>query len=254
MAYPAGEIQRDYFRILMKVKYNAANIGDILKHSWLIEVAEFLGKQHPSGLFKYADTFCGFKEYAIEDFFKGRLINQFQKTKLYGIQKNYLERNRYLGSAGIVRKLLGDRVKIDIFDITPAAVESFTGEEVTVIPLKSGYDVLESNMDYDLIFLDPYDDFWGVYEEVIEKVGMKKEDASVVLFLPFTEQNPYRDLIETIEKNGIRYIHGIAETRKPEMDGKWNAAMFFFPETKISNEEILIIENKLKALTDAFYL
>ena len=105
----------------MKVKYNAANIGDLLKHSWLIKVTEFLRKQSPSGPFKYADTFCGFREYEIEDFFKERLINQFQRTKLYEIQREYLKRNKYLGSAGIVKKLLRDRVKIDIFDANPDA-------------------------------------------------------------------------------------------------------------------------------------
>ena len=36
----------------MKVKYNAANTGDLLKHSWLIEVTEFLSKQFPSEPFK----------------------------------------------------------------------------------------------------------------------------------------------------------------------------------------------------------
>ena len=105
----------------MKVKYNAANTGDLLKHSWLIEVVDFLSKQLPSDPFNYADTFCGFKEYEIEDFFKERLIKQFQQTKLYEIQKEYLENNKYLGSAGIVRKLLADRVKIEIFDANPDA-------------------------------------------------------------------------------------------------------------------------------------
>jgi 23S rRNA A2030 N6-methylase RlmJ len=238
----------------MKVKYNAANIGDLLKHSWLIEVADFLSKQLPSEPFKYADTFCGFKEYEIADFFKERLTNQFQKTKLYEIQKEYLERNRYLGSVEIVRKLLGDRVQIEIFDANPDAIKSFAGEDVTVLPLKSGYDVLESKNPYDLIFLDPYDDFWDVYEEVIEKIGMKTRDSSVLLFVPFTEQNPYRELIETINRSGIRYINGMAETKDPEMDGKWSAAMFFFPANEISDEQLLVIINKLKALTDAFYL
>jgi hypothetical protein len=233
----------------MKAKYNSANIGDLLKHSWLIEVTEFLSKQFPSDPFKYANTFCGFKEYKIEDFFKFRIINQFQKTKLYEIQKGYLERNRYLGSTGIVRKLMGDRVQIDIFDANPEAIKSFTGEDITVPPLKSGYDVLECNRDYDLIFLDPYDDFWDMYEAVIEKIGMKTEDSSVLLFVPFTKQNPYRELIESIERIGIRYVNGVAETKNPEMDGKWNAAMFFFPANKIGDERMLIIENKLKALT-----
>ena len=89
---------------------------------------------------------------------------------------------------------------------------------------------MKADNPYDLIFLDPYDDFWDVYEEVIEKIGMKTGDSSVLLFVPFTEQNPYRELIETIDRTGIRYINGEAETRNPEMDGKWNAAMFFFPD------------------------
>ena len=230
----------------MKVKYNAANIGDLLKHSWLIEVVDFLSKQLPSDPFKFADTFCGFKEYEIEDFFKERLINQFSQTKLYGIQKECLGRNRYLGSIGIVKKLLGDKVRIEIFDANPDAIKSFSGEDVSVLPLKSGYAVLESRNPYDLIFLDPYDDFWVAYEAVIEKIGMKTGDSSVLLFVPFTEQNPYMGLIETIEKTGIRYINGIAETKDPEMDGKWNAAMFFFPANATSDEQILVVKNKLK--------
>jgi hypothetical protein len=30
------------------------------------------------------------------------------------------------------------------------------------------------------------------------------------------------------------------------MDGKWNAAMFFFPANEIGNEQLLVIKNKLK--------
>ena len=59
--------------------------------------------------------------------------------------------------------------------------------------------------------------------------------------------------METIGRIGIRYANGIAETRNPEMDGKWNAAMFFFPANEIRDEQLTAIENKLKALTDAFY-
>jgi len=226
----------------MKVKYNAANIGDLLKHSWLIEVTAFLSKQFPTEPFRYADTFCGFKEYEIENFFKERLINQFSQTKLYGIQKEYLERNRYLGSSGIGRKLLGNRVQINIFDTNPDAIDSFTAEDAKILPLKSGYDVLGSDRDYDLIFLNPYDDFWDVYEVVIEKIGIKVGDSSILLFVPFTEQCPSKELIETIDKTGIRYVNGTAETKNPEMDEKWNAAMFFFPANEISDEKILIIE------------
>jgi 16S rRNA G966 N2-methylase RsmD len=122
---------------------------------------------------------------------------------------------------------------------------SFTEEDVTVLPLKSGYDILKSENFYDLIFLDPYDDIWNVYEEVIEKIRKKTNDSSVLLFVPFTEQNPYRELIETIKGRGIKYVNGIAETRNPEMDGKWNAAMFLFPANAIRDEKLTVVENKL---------
>ena len=91
----------------MKVKYNAANIGDLLKHSWLIEVTGFLSKQFPSDTFKYADAFCGFKEYEIEDFFKDRLTNQFQKTKLYELQKDCLEKKQVFGQCRNSREATG---------------------------------------------------------------------------------------------------------------------------------------------------
>ena len=78
---------------------------------------------------------------------------------------------------------------------------------------------------------------------MIEKIGKKMGDSSVLLFVPFTEQNPYRELIEAIQRTGIRYINGTAETRNPEMDGKWNAAMFFFTANAISNEQLQVVEH-----------
>jgi hypothetical protein len=62
------------------------------------------------------------------------------------------------------------------------------------------------------------------------------------------EQNPYKELVETINRTGIRYINGVVETRNPEMDGKWNAAMFFFPANEISDAQIKIVEGRLKEL------
>ena len=60
------------------------------------------------------------------------------------------------------------------------------------------------------------------------------------------EQNPYRGLIEVIDRTGIRYINGEVETRNPGMDGKWNAAMFFFPANLIRDEQLLLIKRSLK--------
>jgi hypothetical protein len=64
------------------------------------------------------------------------------------------------------------------------------------------------------------------------------------------EQNPYRGLIEVIDRTGIRYINGEVETRNPEMDGKCNAGMFFFPANLIGDEQRMVIESRLKEVTD----
>jgi hypothetical protein len=64
------------------------------------------------------------------------------------------------------------------------------------------------------------------------------------------EQNPYRELIEVTDRTGIRYINGEVEIRNPEMDGKCNAGMFFFPANLIGDEQRMVIESRLKEVTD----
>jgi len=46
--------------------------------------------------------------------------------------------------------------------------------------------------------------------------------------------------------SGIGCINEEADNRNPEMDGKWNAAMYFFPANPISDEQLMIVESRLK--------
>jgi len=42
------------------VRYRAGNLGDLLKHGWLVEIVRFLHRLKTGEPLRYADTFCGF--------------------------------------------------------------------------------------------------------------------------------------------------------------------------------------------------
>ncbi len=50
-----------------KVRYNPGNLGDLLKHGWLVEIVRFLSPAQGGEPLHYADTFCGFAEYDVGD-------------------------------------------------------------------------------------------------------------------------------------------------------------------------------------------
>ena len=178
----------------MGVKYNPANIGDILKHSWLIEVVCQLSNIAPSSLFLYADTFCGFKDYSIDLFFKERQQENFFDTPLYRIQEPHLQKDRYLGSVGIVKELLGDRLRADVFDRKIHAMSSHDNSSTRLLELQSGYDILQRMINYDLILLDPYDDFLEEYKKVIREISWKIVESSVLLFVPYLKESQFQDV------------------------------------------------------------
>ena len=51
----------------VKVRYNPGNLGDLLKHGWLVEIVRFLHRLKGGEPLRYADTFCGFAEYDVGD-------------------------------------------------------------------------------------------------------------------------------------------------------------------------------------------
>jgi 23S rRNA A2030 N6-methylase RlmJ len=91
------------------VRYRAGNIGDLIKHSWLIEILSFLKKKKAKSPFHYADTFSGFDEYGIGEGQAERIRKHLSRSPLFKIQKRALSRDRYLGSVSISRKVSGDR-------------------------------------------------------------------------------------------------------------------------------------------------
>ena len=50
-----------------KLRYNPGNLGDLLKHGWLVEIVRFLHRRRGGEPLHYADTFCGFAEYDVSD-------------------------------------------------------------------------------------------------------------------------------------------------------------------------------------------
>jgi predicted nuclease with RNAse H fold len=109
-----------HYKKKQKIRYTAGNLGDILKHSWLLAIAEWLLRE--TSKFSYVDTFCGFPIYPTQAkvilYFEERLKN----LDLYKFQKPYLLNGQYAGSAHLVKLLCTKKKKpyiIDIYDKEP---------------------------------------------------------------------------------------------------------------------------------------
>ena len=211
------------------VKYNPANIGDILKHSWLIEVVDQLAKTDPFSAFLYADTFCGFKDYPIDSFFRDRLQEKFVDAPLYRIQEPYLRDNRYLGSVSIIKELIGDRLRVDVFDKNIEALHSHGDTSTRFLELQSGYDVLQRMINYNLILLDPYDDFLDEYKAVIRGISWRVMESSVLLFVPYLHDNEFRDVKAFAKSLHVDFTTGTIKSEDIDHDGKYSYGMMFFP-------------------------
>ena len=139
---------------MKSVRYRVGNIGDLLKHSWLIEILAYLKKQKAASPFYHADTFSGFVDYRIGRGLSDRIKNRLSRSPLFRIQENALRQDRYYGSVTIARKVLGSSARLEVFDRNPKALEGFKGSGAAMLKIKSGYDVLKKKKPYDLIFLD----------------------------------------------------------------------------------------------------
>jgi len=217
-----------------KVKYNPGNAGDILKHSWFAEIVQFLAALNPHWPFTYADTFCGFRDYEIVGPLAQRLRHLIAETGLCKFHQRYIDRGRYAGSVTIVSDLLGDRVSIDIFDRNPKAIENFRGLPVHHLHLRSGYDILDMDKAYDLIFLDPYGDFWKVHREVIQKIHGKVRNSSLLLFASLENKRHWGQLIDLVREWGLVHVEGAVKGECSELDGRYHHGAIFFPSLKVS--------------------
>ncbi len=237
------------FEKIKSVRYRAGNIGDLLKHSWLIEILSFLKKQKAGSPFHYADTFCGFDEYSIGKGQAERIRMQLSRSPLLTIQRRALLRDRYLGSVSIARKILGSYGRLSVFDTNPIALDCFRGSGVGTLKIKSGYDVLKKKIPYDLIFLDPYDDFLDGHETVLAKIFRKAGDSSVFLFFPFRHFAQERGALRIIGQSGSRYIHGSIGRGDPLLDGVYRFAVFLFPVGHMDGKACRHLTRKLEATT-----
>jgi len=230
------------------VRYRVGNIGDLLKHSWLIEILSFLKKKRAKPLC-YADTFSGFDEYGIGGGQAERISKHLSRSPLFTIQKKALSRDRYLGSVSIARKVLGPAARLEVFDRNPKALDGFKGPGIAALKIKSGYDVLKQKRPYDLIFLDPYDDFLDGHEAVLEKIFLKSKDSSVLLFFPFRHAAQEKDVLRVVGRSGSRHIHGSVGRGEPVLHGSYRFAVLFFPAGRMDGKSYRHLTRKLDATT-----
>ncbi|MCX5834557.1 MAG: hypothetical protein NTV99_08635 [Deltaproteobacteria bacterium] len=231
------------------VRYRAGNIGDLLKHSWLIEILSFLKKQQAKSPFYYADTFSGFDEYGIGEGQAERIRRHLSRSPLFKIQKRALSRDRYLGSVSIARKVLGPAARVEVFDRNPKALDCFRGSGIGTLKIKSGYDVLNKKKFYDLIFLDPYDDFLDDHETVLAQIFRKARDSSVFLFFPFRHFAQEKGVLRIIGQSGSRYMHGSIGRGDLLLDGVYRFAVFLFPAGHMDGKAYRHLTRKLDATT-----
>jgi hypothetical protein len=117
------------------------------------------------------------------------------------------------------------------------------------LKIKSGYDVLKQKKPYDLIFLDPYDDFLDGYEVVLEKICRRAKGSSVLLFFPFKHAAHEKGVLRTIGQSGSRYIHGSIDRGDPLLDGIYRFAVLLFPASHMDGKAYRHLTRKLAATT-----
>ncbi len=234
---------------MKSVRYRVGNIGDLLKHSWLIEILAYLKKQKAASPFYHADTFSGFVDYRIGRGLSDRIKNRLSRSPLFRIQENALRQDRYYGSVTIARKVLGSSARLEVFDRNPKALEGFKGPGVALLQIKSGYDVLKKKKPYDLIFLDPYDDFLDEHEAVLARILHKAEDSPILLFFPFRHPAQEKGVLRVVGRSGSRHIHGSVGRGEPSLDGICRFAVLFFPAGPMDGKSYRHLTRKLDAAT-----
>jgi hypothetical protein len=229
------------------MKYDAGNIGDILKHSWLIEVTEWLLKQKEKRDFHYADVFCGCYSYTVKPFIKERISKFFQDTRLCQIQEKFLKNGEYLGSVGIVNQICrcySIKPEIFIFDKDKSKMETFPIEiPFQKLSIIDGYQILEGEEIYDLILIDPYSDFIPNSKKYLKKLINKSEHSSIIIFILnwASKVSSYNKFFEQLkEATKLKSIHAILGRipTHPFKKGeeKYHFEILFIPKKTIRNK------------------
>ena len=101
--YPNTGPLTDDRQLKNTVRYNPGNLGDLLKHGWLVEIVRFLHRQKSGQPIRYADSFCGFAEYDIDEELARRIRDRFHVLTFRHLQEPFLSRGKYAGSVTLAR-------------------------------------------------------------------------------------------------------------------------------------------------------
>lgn len=232
-----------------KVRYNPGNLGDLLKHGWLVEIVRFLHRFKGGEPLHYADTFCGFAEYDVGDEVARRIRERFHVLTFRRLQETFLARGKYAGSVTLARLAAEGNLRASIFDSNPEAPASFPSGEAEILEIHSGYDILDSKEPYDLIFLDPYDDIWDVGQLVLAKSAARHRLSSVLIFFPFKTE-AQRDVLTTaVDRLGINCQLGFVMNSGSLQDGRYHFATVFLPGSSLNLGAVLGLFGELNIVT-----
>jgi hypothetical protein len=232
-----------------KVRYTPGNLGDLLKHGWLVEIVRFLHRHNAGGPLRYADTFCGFPEYDIGGEFTERIRERFHAPNLRKLQEPFLARGKYAGSVTLASLAAEGRLRSFIYDTDPGALASFPAGHAELLEMRSGCDILEFSEPYDMIFLDPYDDIWADCERVLARAAARSRGASVLIFLPFRDAAQGEFLAAAVERLGINCLKGIVQNPGSPLDGRHHFATVFIPAATMNLGAVLGLFGELNIVT-----
>jgi 23S rRNA A2030 N6-methylase RlmJ len=231
------------------VRYNSGNLGDLLKHGWIVEIVRFLHRHRGAEPLHYADTFCGFAEYDVGDEVAQRIRDRFHVLPFRRLQEPFLDRGKYAGSVTLARLAAEGNLRASIFDNNPEALASFPSGEAEVLEIRSGCDILDSKDPYDLIFLDPYDDIRDIWETVLAKSAARHRLSSTLIFLPL-KMEAHCDLLTTaIDRLGVNCQVGIVKNPGRPLDGTCHFAALFMPGASLNLGAVLGLFGDLNVVT-----
>lgn len=231
------------------VRYNPGNLGDLLKHGWLVEIVGFLHRHTSGGPLRYADTFCGFPEYDIGGDFTERIRERFHVLNFRKLQEPFLVRGKYAGSVTLAGLAAEGRLRPCIYDADAGALASFPAGHAELLEMRSGCDILGTSEPYDLIFLDPYDDIWDDCERVLARAAARSRGASILIFLPFRAAAQAEFLAATVERLGINCLTGIVQNPGSPLDGRHHFATVFMPAATMNLGAVLGLFGELNIVT-----
>jgi len=232
-----------------RVRYNPGNLGDLLKHGWLVEIVRFLRRHNEGAPLRYADTFCGFPEYDIAAALAERIRERFHVPPFRRLQEPFLARGRYAGSVTLAGLAAEGHLRPFLFDTNPKALASFPPGTAETLQIRSGCDILDTSDPYDLIFLDPYDDIRVDCETLLGKGAARSRGASLLIFLPFQGGIQGELLGAAAERYGINCLTGIVQNPGTSLDGRHHFAAVFMPSVSLNPGAVLGLFGELNIVT-----